>query len=362
MAKYLEFKDNFEKVKLKYSLAAIKDRKKMGITSVDEHKQVLNREMEIVSGKSMKELLSGSVEEYNKTLKEVERQSYKLDLMKAGVNYKIYENQHLKPYLNLDGSINESEIKKKIEDNKVQVELFNIKNNLKLNSINKVYNKNLKNIKIESEERTDLKMYFPHFDIIEQSTESNIVFMEYDYIEVDSLAADLTSTFNYNFPYFKKEYCAKSDKALRIIEQAEAYRKMCNQELLDKVTFVDWGMTNVKQFRNYTFAYNMVSLGSQEYIDYVLSTISDSNIKEELERKIFTSIFTSVNPIGPNVVATKLYSNEVVPTNPYSKKYTFPLRYDDEPIARKMIEEGIPIDVYDIRDGKILLIKKYNQD
>lgn len=137
MGKYLEVKNEIDKIKLKYDRNAKKDRAKLGITSVEEHKRMLEKEMEIVSGKPFNEILAGTSEEFNKIISEVERQSYLLDLMKEGVNYKIYENLHLKSYLNTDGSVNHDKVKLRLNDPVVKKELDEVKKGIKLDRNNR---------------------------------------------------------------------------------------------------------------------------------------------------------------------------------------------------------------------------------
>lgn len=360
MGKYLEVKNEIDKIKLKYDRHAKKDRTKLGITSVEEHKRMLEKEMEIISGKTFDEILAGTSEEFNKILNEVERRSYLLDLMKEGVNYKIYENLYLKSYLNDDGSINHDKVKLRLNEPVVKKELSEVKKGMKLKILNRNH-KGKKNKEFNSIERSDLLEYFPYISKIEQVEDSKMIFMEYDHVELESLSSDLTSTLNIKYPTFDAKLSSQSDNAKKIIEFAEMYRKKCGKPQLDAVEFAKWAYEDIKQFRNYSYAYNHVSLGSQDYINYHIDLIEDEKVKKHLMELTFTTVITTVNPIGPNVVATTAYSSNCEYSNKRQEKLIYPLRYADEEIAQNLIENGLPIDVYDI-DDEVKLIGKYNQD
>lgn len=357
MGKYLEVKNEIDKIKLKYDRNAKKDRAKLGITSAEEHKKILEKEMEIVSGKTFNEILAGTSEEFNKIISEVERQSYLLDLMKEGVNYKIYENLHLKSYLNTDGSVNHDKVKLRLNDPVVKKELAEVKKGIKLDR----NNRGKKNKEFNSIDRSDLLRYFPHISKIEQVENSKLIFMEYDYVELESLNSKVTSTLNINYPTFDTKLSSQSDNAKKIIEFAEMYREECGKPTLDAVEFAKWAFEDIKQFRNYSFAYNQVCLGSQDYINYYIDLIEDENIKKELKELTFTTVITTVNPIGPNVVATTHYPYNCKYINKSLDEVVFPLRYADDEVAQKLIKKGLPINIYDLDDGAIL-IEKYNQD
>lgn len=185
--------------------------------------------------------------------------------------------------------------------------------------------------------------------------------MEYDYVELESLNSKVTSTLNFNYPTFDAKLSSQSDNAKKIIEFAEMYREECGKPTLDAVEFAKWAFEDIKQFRNYSFAYNQVCLGSQDYINYYIDLIEDENVKKELKELTFTTVITTVNPIGPNVVSTTHYPYNCKYINKSLDEVVFPLRYADDEVAQKLIKKGLPINIYDLDDGAIL-IEKYNQD
>lgn len=342
MAKYLEAKDKIEEIKLKYSLNAIKDRKKMGIHTVSEHKQLLNRELEIVSGKTMKELLAGSVEDYNKALKELERKSYKLDLMEEGVNYLIYKNQYLKPYLKSDGTVDREKVDKRMKEEIVQNELLVTKRKHKEKKLKKLSGLSNKSLS-QSENRSDLLEYFPGIKKIEQIQNSNVIFMEYDYIELDTLQVHLSSSLNYDFMYFEKNDTDEIKNISEIRKVADLYKTLCGKSTMDKIPFVDWFYENNKEFRNYCVPFAMTSIGSQVYINECINKVKDKIIADELKQLCFTTIISTTNPIGPNVVVSSLYSTNIE-YDP--QKIAIPFCFKDKHVD-KIINDGIPVDIYE---------------
>lgn len=360
MAKYLEVKNKIEEVKLKYSLNAIKDRKKMGITTVSEHKKILDRELEIVTGKTIKKLLSGPVEDYNKALREVERQNYKLDLMKEGVNYLIYKNQYLKPYLKSDGTVDKEKIDKTMDDSQIKNELYEVKHKLKKEIVSEISTNIQKNNEKKMIERNDLLEYFPYFKRIEHWPDNNIIFMEYDYIELESLDVSKARLLNSDYIYFKETSYSCEVKKIR--EIAEHYKISCETESDNKLELIDWIYNDEIKARNYSFAYNMTSIGSQYYINECIDNIPNIKLQEELKKVIFSSIFTTINPLGPNISASSLYGRHVKYTNMTKYPVSFPVRYVEEKGIQELINSGIPVDVYDIVEKRPVIVRKYNQD
>lgn len=341
MAKQLIIKEKFDIFRLKYGLAAKKERKMLGIDSVEEHQRLIERDMEVVSGKTYSEILNGSIADYNQILSDVEYHDYKLSMLKTGRNYLIYENTYLRPYMNEDGSVNIEKLLKLLEERQNHKIVKNNKRNVKKKLLKKILGDDSKIDNLI--ERKDLLQYFPDYYKIEQVADTNLILIEYDDLVYESLEVFGVDVMKFNSPTFDVNKQAKTKEALEVRSLIDEYLRRCGKTKLDKFEHYDFSVNEPEQFANYYEANKSIAIGSQHQINEIIDNIKDPKVKEELKKCRFSLVYAKINPIGPNIYTRTQNYDYYEYQKPSERKASLPIKHIEEEHVKTMLEDGFPI-------------------
>lgn len=361
MGRYVEMKHKYNTLKIKYSIASQIERKKMEMHDINEYYEYVIKEMEVASGRKLKDLLNGSDEEYSDAFAQVLNREYMLHKIHFGRSYLMYKNKFLKPYLNVDGSYNIELMKKKEEESDIHVEVIEQKNSEKVKVVNQLQGANASAAKIEFLDREDLKEYFPHFKKIEQCGNTNMIFLEHDEFEWDTTEVSETLFWS-QIDYLDKNTFAKTKEAHKILEKSLEYASECAVDVKNSLECAKWKQGSDINFANFYEMITNIARGSQHYINDYIDKVEDDTVKNQLKKYSYTTILSTINPIGPNIGTFTENAKGIKYQEQSEREVVYTANYDQEEFIQKMIKNGDKVNILGIKDNQYVVIKKYNQD
>lgn len=268
----------------------IKYKKKNNI-SHEKYVELTKRDLEIMADMTFDEIMELSKEEYNKVLKRGAKEPFIFELAQDGYRYFSYKNLRLSKYLDDKGEIDREKVESAYQNNICWKALDNIVAFRDNNGIS-YKTKEL----VWEEKYTHLKKYFPGVTRMRVNDEKKHILMEFHEIELDHLSM-LDSLLSVRGRHW--EDIGDNDECRHIKKALDELVKIGGVDLDNPYEFYRWS-TFTMEGLNYVLGMTYISMGSQNYLNYIIDNIEGSNDKEFLKQFTISSFFIRVNPIANN--------------------------------------------------------------
>lgn len=362
MGQYVRMKHALNIMRIKYSLAGRRERFRLEVDSIQEHLKLFQNEIEIASGKTINELLNGNILEYNNAIVQTENKQYMLDRMGISRNNLLYRNEDLRQYLDIHGTLDQKKAQKRIEEIENHPLIVDVKIDQKVKVLNRIFKENVDNRKYEAIDREDLKVFFPGFKNIEQYPGSNIIFLEHEEYEWDTLDEESVISLRNDTSYLDRSTYKLTQEGKEILEESSDYLERHNVDENDPYAYMEWYYEKMKEASNYHAIQISLARGSQYYINKCIDSIEDDNIKQKVKKYSFTTIISIVCPVGPNIESNGGWAENITYEEPQNRQATYNVYYEDQEYIQKLISTGKKVNIIGIVSGKFEVVKKYNQD